>query len=193
MARQVTSGAYPLNDPERSGPETMTCRMPDPPWSFDAWSERWFPDRYRYQAGPRKGQYTDEAAWAISRCRGCPFVVTCGMAAIDMERNAKVANRHGVFGAMDPKDRYDRLVEMNGGKPPTSRGYAVPTEDAEPLRRLLVDAKERAGTGASVDTRIADAVGIGSDTVRMIRTGKRTRVRATTYTAIMSYFEKGGQ
>lgn len=168
------------------------CRTPPDGVTPAAWYERWFPDTYRFTAGEQKGQYTDAAAFAVALCHMCPFVVSCRMGAVAAEGDAPASDRYGIFGAMDPEDRWGLMVEMNGGKPPTNRRYSPPSEESAPLRRLILDAIQPDEAPSALDARIADAVGISQDTVQMIRTGARPRVRLATFLAIKSWFERGG-
>lgn len=173
--------------------EQMVCRLPEPPWSFTAWSEKWFPDSYRRTAAPRKGGYTDEAAFAVARCRECPFIVSCGQGAMRAEGDRTKSDRHGIYGGMDPQDRYERMIASHGGTRPRHPSFHTPIEDAAPLRALLEAERRRYPSATAMDVAVGEAVGLSSDTIRMIRKGQRPEVRQTTGNAIRGYFERGGK
>lgn len=151
----------------------------------DKW---WLPTSGVYRKAD--GEYTDATAAAITLCLQCPQQVGCLDRQMRAEGTARPEKRYGVFGAMDPEDRY-RLSRESGANSAIRTRPELGVEAAA-TRELILAARRVGETVTQLDTRIANAIGMQPESIAVIRTGRRKKVRTRTADAIREYLDIDG-
>jgi hypothetical protein len=150
----------------------------------------WYPDEYRR---PKSSKRTAAAERAIEVCSFCPIRAECLADAMAIEGTKPVSERHGIYGATDPLDRFKAMLAERKGKPIPKRRYDhAKTKPAGPVKERLLEMVRREGSVRSVELKILAATGVSVDTLRNIRTDKRSEILEQTFDVLMGYFEVNG-